>query len=58
MNLVGLEGFRGWVRRDGRREHGMFMGEGAEKTTFLMDGHILGTRIGWRGQGQMRSCPG
>lgn len=40
--------FCAWAGRGGSREHGMSIGEGAEKTPFLVNGHMLGMSTEWR----------
>lgn len=42
----------------GSREHGMSIEEGAEKTPFLVNGHVLGVRTEWRGRSDGEAIQG
>lgn len=50
--------FCGWVGMGGSREHGMSIEEGAEKTPFLVNGHVLGVRTEWRGRSDGEAVQG
>ena len=48
----------GWARRSGSREHGMSIREGAEKTPFLVNRHMVGVRTEWRGRSDGEATQG